>query len=46
VKIPTEIIESQTIEIEPDLTYTERPIRILDTKERSTRRETVRMYKI
>jgi hypothetical protein len=46
VKIPTEIIESQAIEIEPDLTYTEHPIKILDTKERSTRRETIRMYKI
>jgi hypothetical protein len=46
VKIPTEIIESQAIEIEPDLTYTEHPIRILNTKERSTRRETIRMYKI
>jgi hypothetical protein len=46
VKIPTEIIDSQTIEIEPDLTYTEHPIRVLDTKERSTRRETIRMFKI
>jgi hypothetical protein len=46
VKIPTAIIESQAVEIEPDLTYTEHPIRILDTKERSTRRETIRMYKI
>jgi hypothetical protein len=46
VKIPTEIIDSQAIEIEPDLTYTEHPIRILDTKERSTRRKTTKMYKI
>jgi hypothetical protein len=46
VKIPTKIIDSQTIEIELDLTYAEYPIRILDTKERSTRRETTRMYKI
>jgi hypothetical protein len=46
VKIPTAVIDSQAIKIEPDLTYTERPIRILDTKERSTRRETTKMYKI
>jgi hypothetical protein len=46
VKIPTEIIDSQAIEIEPDLTYMEYPIRILDTKERSTRRETTKIYKI
>jgi hypothetical protein len=35
VKVPTEIIDSQAIEIKLDLTYTEHPIRILDTKERS-----------
>jgi hypothetical protein len=46
VKIPTEIIDSQAIEIEPNLTYTEHPLRVLDTKERSTRRETIRMFKI
>jgi hypothetical protein len=46
IKTPTEIIDSQAIEIESDLSYTEQPIRILDTQERSTRRETVRMFKI
>jgi hypothetical protein len=46
VKVPTEIIDPQTIEIESDLTYKEYPIRVLDTKERSTRRETIRMFKI
>jgi hypothetical protein len=46
VKVPTEVINSQAVEIEPDLTYIEHPIRILDTKERSTRRETIRMFKI
>jgi hypothetical protein len=35
-----------TIEVEADLTYTEHPIRMLDTKERSTRRKTIRMFKI
>jgi hypothetical protein len=46
VKVPTEIIETSAIEIEPDLSYIEQPIRILDTKERVTRRKTVKMYKI
>jgi hypothetical protein len=46
VKIPTEIIDSQAIKIEPNLTYTEHPLKVLDTKERSTRRETIRIYKI
>jgi hypothetical protein len=46
VKVPTKIIDTQTIKIEPNLTYTEHPLRVLDTKERSTRRETIRMFKI
>ena len=46
IKVPTEILEPQDIEIEPDLSYAEYPIKILDTKERSTRREKVKMYKI
>jgi hypothetical protein len=46
VKVPTEIVETCAIEIEPDLSYIEQPIQILDTKERLTRRRTVKMYKI
>jgi hypothetical protein len=46
MKVPTEIVESQTIEIKPDLSYTEQPIQILDTKERVTRRKKIKMYKI
>jgi hypothetical protein len=33
IKVPTEIVETRAIEIEPDLSYTEQPIQILDTKE-------------
>jgi hypothetical protein len=46
IKTPTEIIESSTIDIQPDLSYIEHPIKVLDVKERSTRRETIKMYKI
>ena len=46
VKIPEEIIEQQDLEVEPDLSYVEYPMKILDAKERSTRKEKVRMYKI
>jgi hypothetical protein len=46
IKVPTEILEQQAIEIEPDLSYVERPIQILDTKERVTRRKKIKMYKI
>ena len=32
--------------MEPDLSYIEHPVRILDQKERGTRRKVVKMYKI
>ena len=41
-----EIIDQQEILVEPDLSYTEYPLRILDQKERGTRRKVVKMYKI
>jgi hypothetical protein len=46
IKVPTEIIEQQAIEIEPDLSNVEQPLQILDTKERVTRRKKLKMYKI
>jgi hypothetical protein len=46
IRVPTEIVDTQSIDIEPDLSYKELPIKVLDTKERSTRRATVKMFKI
>jgi hypothetical protein len=46
ISVPTEIIDAPSIDIEPDLSYKEHPIRILDTKERSTRKATIKMFKI
>ena len=46
VRVPTEIIDQQEILVEPDLSYVEYPLRILDQKERGTRRKVVKMYKI
>jgi hypothetical protein len=37
VRIPTEVLPEQKLEIEPDLSYQEHPVKILDQKERSTR---------
>jgi hypothetical protein len=34
------------LEIEPDLSYQEKPVKVLDQKERSTRARSIRMYKI
>jgi hypothetical protein len=41
-----QIIEETNAEIEPDLSLAEYPMRVLDHKERQTRRLKVKMYKI
>jgi hypothetical protein len=41
-----QIIEETNAEIEPDLSLVECPMRVLDQKERQTRRQKVKMYKI
>jgi len=46
IRVPTKILEPQDIEFESDLSYVQYPIKVLDTKEISTRREKVKMYKI
>ena len=38
VRVPEEIVKQQDLEIESDLSYVEHRMKILDTKERSTRR--------
>jgi hypothetical protein len=46
VRLPTEVLPEPDIEIEPDLSYQEYPIKVLDQKERSTRARSIRMYKV
>ena len=46
VRVPTEVVEQDELYVKPDLSYDEHPIKILDQKERKTRRQEVRMYKI
>jgi hypothetical protein len=41
-----EIITEANAWIEPDFSLVEHPLKVLDQKERKTRRQTVRMYKI
>jgi hypothetical protein len=41
-----QIIEETNAEIEPDLSLAKYPMRVLDHKERQTRRQKVKMYKI
>jgi hypothetical protein len=46
VRLPTEVLPEPKLEIEPDLSYQEHPVEVLDQKERSTRARSIRMYKI
>jgi hypothetical protein len=41
-----EIITEANAWIEPDFSLIEHPLKVLDQKERKTRRQTIRMYKI
>ncbi|WVZ54715.1 hypothetical protein U9M48_005473, partial [Paspalum notatum var. saurae] len=44
--VPKEEFDTSQVQIEPDLTYEARPIKILDQKQRSIRRNTVNFYKV
>ena len=46
LRIRTEAIDNDTIQLESDLTYVECPIKILDRKVRITRRTTIKFYKV
>src|SRR5947207_9236267 len=46
LQVPSEAIKIEAIQLEPDLTYQERPIKILDQKERVTRRRSIKSYKV
>ncbi|WVZ89653.1 LOW QUALITY PROTEIN: hypothetical protein U9M48_036032 [Paspalum notatum var. saurae] len=45
LRVPGEAVDTSQIQIEPDLTYEEHPIKILDQKQR-TRRRTINFYKV
>ncbi|WVZ98194.1 hypothetical protein U9M48_043663 [Paspalum notatum var. saurae] len=44
--VPEEVVDTSQIQIQPDLTYEEKPMKILDQKQRSTRRRTINFYKV
>ena len=46
LRVPEQNVEVEGVELEPDLTYSEYPIRVLDQKDRVTRRRTIKFYKI
>jgi hypothetical protein len=46
LRVPDRTIEVMDVTLEPDLTYSEHPIRVLDQKDRITRRRVLKFYKI
>jgi hypothetical protein len=46
LRVPDRTIEVTDVTLEPDLTYSEHPIRVLDQKDMITRRRVLKFYKI
>ncbi|WVZ84401.1 hypothetical protein U9M48_031438 [Paspalum notatum var. saurae] len=46
LRVLEEVVDTSQIQIGPDLTYEEHPIKILDQKQRATRRRTINFYKV
>jgi hypothetical protein len=46
LRVLDQTVEVADVALEPDLTYSEHPIRVLDQKDRITRRKTLKFYKI
>ena len=46
VRVLIEVLNEPEVELEPDLTYQEHPIEVLDHKSRSTCNQTIEMYKV
>jgi hypothetical protein len=46
LRVPDRTVEVTDVILEPDLTHSEHPIRVLDQKDRVTRRKTLKFYKI
>jgi hypothetical protein len=46
LRVPDRTTDVMDVTLEPDLTYSEHPIRFLDQKDRVTRRRVLKFYKI
>jgi len=44
--VPDKASEIEGVELEPDLTYAEYSVRILDQKDRVTRNRSIKLYKV
>jgi hypothetical protein len=46
LKPPTDVVIEDTIPLEPDLTYKAYPVKILEQKDWTTQKKTIRFYKV
>jgi hypothetical protein len=46
LRVPKQAIAIEGVELEPDLTYAEYPVKILDQKDWVTRNRTIKFYKV
>ena len=46
LRVPEHVVDVEGVDLESDLTYSEYPVRVLDHKDRVTRRNTTRWYKV
>ena len=46
LQVPDEAVEIEGLPLQPDLTYVEHPVKILDEKERVTRNSVVKFFKV
>jgi hypothetical protein len=44
--VPDKVVEASDVTLEPDLTYSEHHVKIVDQQERVTRRKTIKFYKV
>ena len=46
LRVPTEVLDMEGLQLEPDLAYPEHPVKIVDHKTRVTRTQTSNFYKV
>ena len=46
LRVPKERVSLRDVKLKSDLSYEERPVRVIDTRERLTRNHVVKFYKV
>jgi hypothetical protein len=46
LQVPDQVIDVEGVELEPDLTYSEYPVRVLDRKDHVTQSRTIKWYMV